>query len=229
MSKIVQSCSVTQGDEVPQECDGNLLFKLPPSAIGMPMAGMEQKYDGHCWVKPVLTRMKLPAYIKRSKCGGHLMFKNESCPRHATHGTPNQTIWSGNLMQVISSNGMSSLPFGSLSCFYCGEAPILLKDYPCFVYYVLIDDNRSRLFIHQGTHKHPIARGVLWSAIQKTHHLVSQLIAKVPTIGPRNLRLNIAKQMVMGDVMREDGEEIHSNELTSILEEMRGTEAGDVS
>ena len=88
------------------------------------------------------------------------------------------------------------------------------------VYYVLPNENRTRLFIHQGTHMHPVAKGVLRLAIQKTCELVSQVVSNVPTTGPRHLQLNITKQMVMGVVMREDGLELHTNEIMSILEEM---------
>ena len=69
---------------------------------------------------------------------------------------------------------------------------------------------------------HPVAKGVLRLAIPKTRELVSKVVSNVPTkTGPRHLQLNIAKQMVMGVVMQEDGSELHSNELMSILEEMR--------
>ena len=90
------------------------------------------------------------------------------------------------------------------------------------VYYILPNENRTRLFIHQGTHTHPVAKGVFRLAIQKTRELVSQVVSNIPaTTGPRHLQLNIAKQMVMGAVIREDGSELNSNELMSILEEMR--------
>ena len=152
-------------DEVPQEYNGNCLFELPPTQQGSTMAGMEQQYDGHCWVKPVLTRMKFPANIRRSKCGGHLICSNETCPIRAINGRPNQTSWTGKLLHVILAKGISCLPYGSLVCFHCGVAPILLKECPCVVYYVLPNENRTRLFIHQGTHRHPVAKGVFRLAI----------------------------------------------------------------
>ena len=94
------------------------------------------------------------------------------------------------------------------------------------VYYVLPNESRSRLFIHQGTHTHPVAKGVFRLAIQKTRELVSQVVSNIPATGPRHLQLNIAKQMVMGAVIREDGSELNSNELMSILEEMRPSPTG---
>ena len=121
------------------------------------------------------------------------MCSNQTCLRRALSGKPNDTSWSGKLMHAIPSIGMSCSPYGSLICFHCGEAPVLLKDCPSIVYYILTEDNRSRLFIHQGTHRHPVAKGVLRSAIQRTRELVSRVVSEVPTTGPRHLQLNIAK------------------------------------
>ena len=63
LSNIVRSCTVIQQvEEIPQHYDDNCVFELPAIATGgSSMVGMEQKYDGHCWVKPVQTRMSFPA------------------------------------------------------------------------------------------------------------------------------------------------------------------------
>lgn len=42
LRKIVQSCCVSQVDEVPQKYNGNCLFELPLVQQGSTMAGMEQ-------------------------------------------------------------------------------------------------------------------------------------------------------------------------------------------
>ena len=227
LSKMIAKCTIKEFvDEIPQEYNGNCVYELSPNSKDVSkMIGMEQMYDGHCWVKPVQTRMKFPALIRRSKCGGHFVCKNNTCPIQAVNGRPNETAWTGKLMSAIkltsnvnSSNGAS----GTLKCFHCDESPMLLGECPCIVYYILATDNGwTQLFIHQGTHNHPVARGVLRSAIQRTKELVTHVISEGHTSGPRHLQLNLAKQMVMGAVVRDNGDQLSCNELLSILHEMR--------
>ena len=43
--------------EIPKEYDGNLVFKFPPTlGKASHMDGMEAKYDGHMWTKPLTSR-----------------------------------------------------------------------------------------------------------------------------------------------------------------------------
>ena len=223
LSKMITTSTVIQQvEEIPQHYNGDCVFELPPiQTESSSMKGMEQKYDGHCWIKPVQTRMSFPAVIRRSKCGGHLQCKNTTCPMNALSGKPNEIAWTGKLLHKIPTNGMTASYSGKLLCFHCGKSPVLVMECPCVVYYVLAEGNMTRLFIHRGTHNHPVAKGVLRVAIQKTRDLVSRLVTEAPQSGPRHMQLNIAKQMVMGAVIREDGKSLESNELLSILEEMR--------
>ena len=51
--------------EIPIDYNGNLIFELPPTkATESSMDGMEQRYDGHCWIKPVTTKFTFPTTIR---------------------------------------------------------------------------------------------------------------------------------------------------------------------
>ena len=91
LEKMILSSSIARVDEIPQQLNGNYVYKLPPASSNKSMEGMEQKYDGHVWVKPVSTRMSFPATIRRSKCVGHLIYNNQVCPIKALLGQPNET------------------------------------------------------------------------------------------------------------------------------------------
>ena len=120
------------------------------------MEELEQKYNGHVWVKPVSTQMSFPATIRRSKCAHHLIYSNEYCPIKALSGQPNEISWIGKLSNPIVTEGMSSLASKTLACFHCGNVAVLLRECQCVAYYILSKENKSRLFIHQGDHKHPV-------------------------------------------------------------------------
>ena len=116
---------------------------------------------------------------------------------------------------------MTSLAAGTLACFHCGDVATLLRDCECVAYYILKEGNKTRLFIHQGTHNHPIAKGVLRSVIKRTRTLVERVMSEVPTTGPLHMQLHLAKEMGLGAVIRENGGSLNNVELFSILEEMR--------
>ena len=60
------------------------------------MDGMEQRYDGHCWIKPVTTKITFPTTIRRSKCVGHLRCINNHGLYLVVHGERNEKSWKGN-------------------------------------------------------------------------------------------------------------------------------------
>ena len=100
-------------------------------------------------------------------------------------------------------------------------SPLLLRDCECVAYYILAEGNKTRLFIHQGTHNHPVVKGVLRSTIKRTKTLVERVMSKVPTSSPRHIQLHLAKEMVLGAAIRENGGPLNNVKLLSILEEMR--------
>ena len=86
-----ESTRVERVKEIPTDYNGNLIFELPPTkATESSMDGMEQRYDGHCWIKPVTTKITFPATIRRSKCAGHLRCINDHCPYLIVHGKRNK-------------------------------------------------------------------------------------------------------------------------------------------
>ena len=177
------------------------------------MEGMEQNYDGHVWVKPISTQLSFPTIIIRNKCTCHLICSNEYYPIKAIFGQPNEIAWIGKLSTPIITEGMSSLDFGTLACFHCGNVAVLLRECQCVAYYILFSENKSRLFIHQGDHKHPVAKGVLRASLKKTKTLVERVMAEVPTKGPQHLQFHLAKQMVLGTEACKDGGRLNNVEL----------------
>ena len=90
------SVKVERVDELPLDYNGNIIFELPPAITTLsPMDGMEQRYDGHCWIRPITTRVTFPATIRCSKCAGHLVCRNDQCPYLVVHGECNEKSWKG--------------------------------------------------------------------------------------------------------------------------------------
>ena len=97
LHKLLENCTqVEKVLEVPPEYNGNVAFELPPSLNGAtPMDGMEQKYDGHCWTKPLSTTMTFPGIVRRSKCVGELECPNMHCSGRKFNDLPNRASWIG--------------------------------------------------------------------------------------------------------------------------------------
>ncbi|MCO5605805.1 hypothetical protein L7F22_059989 [Adiantum nelumboides] len=126
LSKNISSCEmffsceiIEQVEEIPQHYNGNCTYELAPiCGAGSTMEGMEQKYNGHCCVKPVQTKMKFLAMEQRSKCGGYFMCNNPMCSIRAHSGAPNTTTWIGKHLHAIPSIDTIALRCINLSCFY---------------------------------------------------------------------------------------------------------------
>lgn len=142
LEKMILSCSIAK-EEIPQQYNGNCVYELPPASKNKPMEGMEQKYDGHVWVKSVSIKMSFPATIRRSKCAGHLICNNGFCHMKALSGQSNAIAWTGKLSTPIGAEGMTSLASGTLACFHCGNVATLLRECQCVAYYILAEDNKS--------------------------------------------------------------------------------------
>ena len=87
--------------EIPTDYNGNLIFELPPTkTTEYSMDDMEQCYDGHCWIKPVTTKITFPATIQQSICAGHLRCINDHCPYLIVHVERNEKSWKGNISNI---------------------------------------------------------------------------------------------------------------------------------
>lgn len=94
---VNESTTIKKVAEIPADYNGNLIYELPPAkAADSSMDGMEQRYDGHCWLKPVTSRITFPASIRKSKCAGHLRCANDHCAYLIVHGDRNEKSWKGN-------------------------------------------------------------------------------------------------------------------------------------
>ena len=89
--------------------------------------------------------------------------------------------------------GNDKLGHRNFGMFHCGDVATLIRDCECVAYYILTEGNKTRLFIHQGTHNHLVAKGVLRAAIKRTRTLVERVMSEVPSTGPRHMQLHLAK------------------------------------
>ena len=108
-----------------------------------------------------------------------------------------------------------------MKCFHCNESPILLAECKCIAYYIIGFQGETRLFIHQGSHDHPVAKGILRISIQRTCDLVLKILSNTTPAGPRHLQLNISKQMLFDAVICDDGTPLETKEILSLFEEMK--------
>ena len=90
------SVKVERVEELPISYNENVIFELPPTnSTNSSMDGVEQCYNGHCWIWPVTTRISFPAIVRRSKWAGHLQCLNDQCPYVVVQGDHNEKSWKG--------------------------------------------------------------------------------------------------------------------------------------
>jgi hypothetical protein len=67
------------------------------------MQGMDKKYDGHAWLKVIITNIKnsFGLNFKKAHCLGHLRYVKMDCDCLVHYGAWNETIWVGELAQVL--------------------------------------------------------------------------------------------------------------------------------
>ena len=60
----------------------------------------------------------------------------------------------------VSDTGKTTESCGTLKCYHCNVDPVVMRHCKAVAIYVLSDNGMSRLFLHQGTHYHPIGEGL---------------------------------------------------------------------
>ena len=93
------------------------------------------------------------------------------------------------------------------------------------IYVLNVDNSMSRLFLHQGTHYHPIGEGISRALLKKTRGLVQKFISKVPSAGPRQVHVSLAKDIVLQSVIsttnNANNEKMDPCKLEVVLDELQ--------
>lgn len=130
----------------------------------------------------------------------------------------------GKLKLGVPETGRSTQGFGTLKCYHCNIEPIVIRHCEAVATYVLSGKGMSRLFLHQGTHYHPVGEGISRALLKKTREMVQKFVSQVPTAGPRQIQVSLAKDIVLGSIIKPSNIEVNKkmgpNELHALLDEL---------
>ena len=120
--------------------------------------------------------------------------------------------------------GRTTQGFGTLKCYHCDLDPIVLRHCEAVAVYVLSDNGMSRLFVHQGTHYHPIGEGIRRASLKNTRDMVQKFLSQVPSAGPKQIQVSLAKEIVLQSVTSSSRTEQHEKmgpkQLDALLDEL---------
>ena len=119
---------------------------------------------------------------------------------------------------------MTTEGFGSLKCYHCGMDPLVLHRCEAIALYILSSARMSHLFVHCGTHYHPLGEGIRQSSIKNNSSMVQKFLSMLPSAGARQIQLNIAKDIVLQFVSCEHQDQeqkiIGPQQLGALLDEL---------
>lgn len=156
-------------------------------------------------------------------CAGSLKCVNEMCPKLQHFRRANYANFKGSLKKVPEPGQFCNNKEGKLQCHYCKHSPMCIEMCPAFVYYVMPnDETMTRLMIHNGTHNHECQSGASKGLRERVKEMVDRVVKIHRHAGPRMVQMCVAKEIVMGSLVKEGGasESIGEQELESIVAEM---------
>ena len=119
---------------------------------------------------------------------------------------------------------MTTKGFGSLKCYHCELDPKVLRRCEAIALYVLTSTGMSRLFVHRGTHYHPVGEGIRRSSLKNTRIMVQKFLSMLPTLGARHIQMNLAKdiglQSVACEHQNQQNIKIGPNQLGALFDEL---------
>ena len=86
---------------------------------------------------------------------------------------------------------------GTLKCYHGDVDPVVMRHCKAVAIYVQSHNGMSRLFLHQGTHYHPIGQGIRREMLKSTREMVQKFISQVPSANPRQVQVSLAKEILM--------------------------------
>lgn len=221
LQRIQNHCIVS---EIPRIYDGDIVFELPPTQeTNNGMRGMEQRYDGHLWTKPVTSNIVFDGVVRMSYCVGLLECQRVTCPYFLNGAKKNTTFFRGTMKKKCPI-GLLADGAGTIVCAFCKKVVVCVGSCPCTVYYVMPREvHYSRLMVHIGKHAHYVQPGTNRASIQRTRSLVDKVVALDKAAGPRKVQMSIAKELIMATMLKEDraqNDTVGDLELSNFLEEI---------
>ena len=142
------------------------------------MHGMDKRYDGHAWIKTIISNIKsdMSLMFHTSTCIGHLHCENKDCNYTSRiHRTSpvNKREWDGFTMTTILVR--QPAPAGSILVYkICKVPPICIATCTARIYYVYGAASMSRAYLHLGVHDHPVKVGEDQEIKEKMHKLIEK-------------------------------------------------------
>ena len=223
-SLIERIRDVVQVVEVPGQYNGDCIMEFPPT-FGKQgnMDGMEQKFDGHIWTRPVTSNMAIQCTVRVSYCVGALECHRVNCPFFSTNKRFNNTFFQGNLAKKIAVGLLAENEKSRIFCHFCQKTAYCVQKCKCMVYYVMPKDpSVTRLMLHLGVHDHPVQPGTSKAMIERVRRAVSDMLKGRGSVGPRKLQMDIVKDMLFSYMSKNENTsfDLGDHELCSFLEEL---------
>lgn len=225
-AKLAKITSRTFVKEIPRIYNDDNIFEFPATfgEIGQ-MHGMEQKYDGHIWTRPITSNMALQCTVRVSYCIGALECHRNTCPYYINNKKYNTTFFKGHLSKKIAIGLLATDEKTKITCHYCKRPAYCVETCRCMVYYVMPHDSTmTRMMLHLGSHQHAVQPGTSKIMIDKTKQLVSKMLKADRSAGPRKIQMGVAKEMIFSTIVEENTEDnasmVGEVELSNFLEEL---------
>ena len=135
-------------DFLPSIYDGDIIFELPPFAIGASsskaknLQGMDKKYDGYCWCLTKTSNISndMGLTFRRSSCVGNLTCGNLECDylkRPNCKDPYNEKEWKGTTPISFVSRQEDMPKLSTVYCKVCKIPPKAIATCNAIIYYVI--------------------------------------------------------------------------------------------
>ena len=212
---------------LPPKFNGDVIFELPPvsmshmSTYAKGMSGMDKCHNGHVWSKMVTTNITNSQgfTFKTSSCLGHLCCTNSSCNflRRSHHvEAVNEMEWEGvspSIMDVGDAHPQGS----TLLCSICKNPPSCIATCSAKVYYVLGKQSSTCVFVHLGTHSHPVKDGELRDMRDRTRSLIGEQMERMPGATNSSIVMETTKELLGEFLLRPEEDSSRVMDFTDLV------------
>lgn len=211
-------------EEILRFYDGDIVFEFSPTFNKVnSMNGMEQKFDGHTWTKPITSNVAFEGVVRVSYCAGVFQCLSVSCPHKINNGHHNRTFFKGLLKKKCPLGYVADFD-GSITCHFCKRHATCVDTCSCILYYVMPNNETlTRLMIHSGKHLHDVQPGTSKMSIENTRLLVERAVKADKNAGPRKVQMMIARDLISSTLTKPDrlpNEVVGDLELGKFLDEL---------
>ena len=200
---------------LPSKFNGNAVCELPPlpcikGGIDVMLEDMDRRRDGHAWTETATTNISDPngqLSFRYVKCLGHLRCPNDFCPYLERCSEYNEKYWEGSTPEVLILGQAIDTPRRcTLLCRICKSTSICLKLCLYKMFYITSKDPHiSCACVHLGIHKHPIATGECWKAMDIIRERVRDHVTKTPHVKASAISLAVGRELLLKDLVDDSG------------------------